>query len=200
MIQNIKKDEWAVVLDFLAKGHSGMSRSQPAAQVIGDKYFSLLEVIIREGNALKPGDKVYIGDKKRDQVQYISGRIEMKDLTAAAKDELLDCIEKIVESNQEYFLKFFNESTSLTTRQHQLELLPGVGKKHLWAILDERKVGPFKSFDEIKTRVPLIPDPKTMVVKRIIEELEEKDRYSFFVLKLKEQEDKKPVREVLARA
>ncbi|HLD57444.1 MAG TPA: DUF655 domain-containing protein [archaeon] len=196
----IKKDEWAVVLDFLAKGHSGMSRSQPAAQVIGDKYFSLLEVIIREGNALKPGDKVYIGDKKRDVVQYISGRIETKDLTTGAKDELEDVVEKIVEGNQEHFLKFFNESTSLTTRQHQLELLPGVGKKHLWAILDERKGNPFKSFDDVKSRVPLIPDPKTMVVKRIIAELEETDRYNVFVLKLKDQEERKPVREVIARA
>ena len=196
----IKKDEWAVVLDFLAKGHSGMSRSQPSAQVIGDKYFSLLEVIVREGNALKPGDRLYIGDKKRDAVQYISGRIETKDLTAAAKDELEDVVEKIVESNPEHFLKFFNESTSLTTRQHQLELLPGIGKKHLWAILDERKGNPFKSFEDVKTRVPLIPDPKTMVVRRIIQELEGEDRYSVFVLKLKEQEDKRPVREVIARA
>ncbi len=196
----IKKDEWVLVLDFLAKGHSGMARSQPAAQAIGDKYFSLLEVIIREGNVLKPGDRLYIGDKKRDKVQYISGRIEVKDLTTAAKDELLGAIEKIVESNQEHFLKFFNESTSLTTRQHQLELLPGVGKKHLWAILDERKGNPFKSFDDIKTRVPLIPDPKTMVVKRIVSELEETDRYSLFVLRPKDQEEKKPEREVLARA
>ncbi len=196
----IKKDEWAVVLDFLAKGHSGMSRSQPAAQVIGDKYFSLLEIIIREDNALKPGDKIYIGDKKRDKVQYISGRIDVKELTTTAKDELLDAIEKIVHSNQEHFLKFFNESTSLTTRQHQLELLPGVGKKHLWAILDERKVSPFKSFDDVKARIPLIPDPKTMVVKRIIAELEETDRYNVFVLKPKENEDRRPVREVIARA
>jgi len=196
----IKKDEWAIVLDFLPQGHYGMSRSQPVGQVVGDKYFSLLEVIVREGEALKSGERVYIGDKKRDKVKYISGRVKVENLSNAAKDELNVAINNIVDQNQELFVKFFSESGPVTTRLHQLELLPGVGKKHLWAILEERKVKPFESFDDIKNRVSLLPDPKNMIVKRIAEELEEKDRYNMFVLKLKEHEQQKPVREVIARA
>jgi|SRR3989344_368683 len=196
----IKKDEWAIVLDFLPQGHYGMSRSQPAAQVVGDKYFSLLEVIVREGSTLKPGEKVYIGDKKRDKVKYISGRVKVDNLSNAAKDELTTAINNVVDQNQELFVKFFSEAGSLTTRLHQLELLPGIGKKHLWAILEERKAKPFESFEDIKKRVSLLPDPKTMIVKRITEELEEKDRYNVFVLKLKEFDQQKPERELIARA
>lgn len=196
----IKKDEWAVVLDFLPQGHYGMSRSQPAAQAIGDKHFSLLELIIREGEVVKAGEKLYIGDKKRDKVKYISGRIKVDQLSNAAKDEMENVINSIVDQNQALFVKFFSESGALTTRLHQLELLPGIGKKHLWAILEERKAKPFESFEDIKKRVPLLPDPKHMIVKRVVEELGEKDRYNMFALRPKESEFQKPVRELLAKA
>lgn len=196
----IKKDEWAIVLDFLPQGHYGMSRSQPAAQAIGDKHFSLLELIIREGASVKTGEKVYIGDKKRDKVKYISGRIKVGQLSNAARDEMENAINSVIDQNQQFFISFFNQSGALTTRLHQLELLPGIGKKHLWAILEERKASPFESFEDIKKRVPLLPDPKNMIVKRIVEELEEKDRYSVFVLRPKEREDQRPEREVIAKA
>ncbi|MCK4497075.1 MAG: DUF655 domain-containing protein, partial [Candidatus Aenigmarchaeota archaeon] len=58
--KEIRKDEWAIVLDFLSHGHHGMERSQPVAQVLGESYFSLLEVIIRDDLHLKTGDRVYI--------------------------------------------------------------------------------------------------------------------------------------------
>ncbi len=125
--KELKKDSWAIVLDFLSQGHYGMERSQPVAQVLGESYFSLLEVIIREETVLKPEERVYIGDGKRDKVKYIRGRIEPKDLTVAAKEELEEAIEKVLEKNPERFLEFFNKSGSITTRLHQIELLPGIG-------------------------------------------------------------------------
>ena len=179
--KDIRKDEWAIVLDFLAHGHYAMERSQPVAQVLGDRYFSLLEVIIREGVSLSQGDRVYIGDGKRDRVKYIRGRIDVKDLTVAAREELESTIQKIVQKNPKRFIDFFNKSGQITTRMHQLELLPGIGKRHLWAIIDERKTKPFESFEDIKKRIPLLPDPEKMVIKRIIEEMEDKDKYRIFV-------------------
>jgi putative nucleotide binding protein len=181
--KEIKKDEWAVVLDFLAHGHYGMDRPQPVAQILGEKYFSLLEVIVRDNVTLQAGDRVYIGDKKREQVKYIRERIKIDDLTAAAKEELPHAVERIVEKNPKMFVEFFNKSSQVTNRMHQLELLPGVGKKHLWAILEERKSKPFESFEDIKKRVPLIPDPEKMIIKRILLELEDKDKYRIFVPK-----------------
>jgi putative nucleotide binding protein len=179
--KEIKKDEWAVSLDFLSHGHYGMERSQPVAQVMGDKFFSLLEVIVREGSTLKVGERAYIGDGKRDKVKYIRGRMGFAELTTAAKDEVQPAVEKIIKESPQKFLEFFNKSGQLTTRMHQLELLPGIGKRHLWAIIEERKTKPFESFAELKSRVPLLPDPEKMVVKRIIDELNDKDRYRVFV-------------------
>ena len=158
-----------------------MERSQPVAQVLGDEYFSLLEVILRESMPVKSQDRIYIGDGKRDKVKYIHGRINFDDLTAAAKEELTYIIEHLIEKKPEKFLNFFNMAGQITTRLHQLELLPGIGKRHLWAIIDERKVKPFDSFDDLKKRVPLLPNPEKMISKRIIDELQDKDKYRIFV-------------------
>ena len=175
----IKKDDWAIVLDYLARGHHGMQRSEPVAQVVGEKYFSLLEVITREDAAFKPEDRVYIGDGKRSDVKYIRKRINYDELTTSAKDEVADIVEKIVLKNPSTFLNFFNKSGPVTTRLHQLELLPGIGKRHLWAIITERKKSPFESFDDIKKRVPLLPHPEKLIVRRILGEME--DKYRIFV-------------------
>ncbi len=184
MKKEIKKDDWAVVLDFLSHGHYGMSRAQPVAQVLGEKYFSLLEVIIREDKELKPEERVYIGDAKRDKIKYIAGRIGVNELTVAAREELEDNIRAIIKKSPGQFLEFFNKAGPITTRLHQIELLPGIGRKHLWAILSERKERPFESFEDLKKRIPLLPDPVKMVVKRILDELDDKDRYRIFVLRI----------------
>lgn len=181
--KEIKKDEWAIVLDFFPHGYYGMRVSQPVAQVVGREYFSLLEVIVREGIYLKVGSVVYIGDGKRDEVKFIKRRIEFKDLTTASKEELSDIVENIVKMNPKKFLEFFNKAGPITTRLHQLELLPGIGKKHLWEILSVRKEKLFESFEELKKRVTMLPDPEKMIIKRILEELEDHDKYRIFVPK-----------------
>jgi putative nucleotide binding protein len=181
--KEIKKDEWAIVLDYLPHGYYGMRISQPVSQVMGEAYFSLLEVIVRDGVYLKVGSRVYIGDGKRDEVKFIKRRIDFKDLTTAAKDEVTDIVEGIVKVNQQKFLEFFNKAGPITTRLHQLELLPGIGKKHLWEILSARKEKSFESFDDLKKRVSMLPDPEKMIIKRILEEMEDKDKYRVFVPK-----------------
>ena len=177
----ILKDENVIVLDFLSTGHAS-GRKEPIAQVIGEKYFSLLEVVIKPGALVKNGDKLYIGEGKRDTVDHIKRRIGANELTSFAKSEVPFLVEKIVNENEAKFVEFFNTARPVSTRLHQLELLPGVGKKHMWGIIEERKKGPFKSFEDIKNRIKLIPDPKGSVVKRIIEEIENEDeRYRIFV-------------------
>ena len=181
MEKELKKDEWGIVLDFLSHGHYSMDRSQPIAQVLGDEYFSLLEVIVREESQLKVGDRIYIGDGKREEVRYIRGRIEPNKLTGSAKAELPLIVEELVKKKAERFVGFFNKSGPVSTRLHSLELLPGIGKKHLFALLEARKEKPFESFDDIKDRVPLLPDPEKMVVKRVLEEMEDLDKHRLFV-------------------
>ncbi|UCC91316.1 MAG: DUF655 domain-containing protein [Candidatus Aenigmatarchaeota archaeon] len=181
MKKDMKKDEWAIVLDYLPHGYYGMRISQPVSQVLGEEYFSLLEVIVREGVHLRVGSRVYIGDGKREEVKFIKRRIDFKDLTTAAKKEVEDVVEKLVKTKPQKFLEFFNEAGPITTRLHQLELLPGIGKKHLWAIIAAKKEKTFESLEDLKKRVSMLPDPEKMIIKRILEELEDKDKYRLFV-------------------
>ena len=62
---------------------------------------------------------------------------------------------------------------------HQLELLPGMGKKHMWEIIEARKE-PFKNFDDIKKRIKLMPDPKKLIVKRILAEISGTEKHRIF--------------------
>jgi putative nucleotide binding protein len=180
-MQQFLRDENVVVLDFLPRGHS-TGRLEPIAQVIGDKYFSLLEVVVKQGVMLKAGDRTYIGDSKREQIDHIKRRISINELTSFSKSELPFMVEKLVKENEPRFVEFFNKSQPISTRLHQLELLPGIGKKHLWDIIDERKKGPFMNFEDIKTRIKLMPDPSASVIKRVMEEMENDEiRFRLFV-------------------
>jgi len=175
------KDDYVIVLDFLPHGKASDRKAEPLAQAIGEKFFNLLEVIIREDATTKPGDKIYIGEEKRDKVKYIRGRINYDELTNFAKNELENIIADSINKDEKRFVNFFNIAGPITTRLHSLELLPGIGKKHLWDLINERKKKPFESFQELQERVKMLPDPKRIVIKRIINELEEKDRYRLFV-------------------
>ncbi|MBI1979001.1 MAG: DUF655 domain-containing protein [Candidatus Aenigmarchaeota archaeon] len=175
------KDEFLIVLDFLSTGKAGDRRAEPVAQGVGDKYFSLLEVVVKEEVSIKSKDKLYIGEGKRDQVKYIRSKIAFSELTSYAKDVLEEVVNDLVTADEKRFVEFFNKSTSLTTRMHSLELLPGIGKKHLWEILSERRKKPFESFGELHSRVPMLTDPKRMIIRRIMDELQEKDRHQIFV-------------------
>jgi len=165
------KDEYVKVLDFLEHGKSGGSE-QRVAQVIGTENFTLLEVVMREEKRPKGGEELYIGDGERDKVQFIKDRIDYDDLTGSAKSELKYVLDALVDENEERFVEFFNEATPVTPRRHAFELLPGIGNKHMQKLIDEREKGDFESFEDIKERVPSIPDPKETIVKRIKQELQ----------------------------
>lgn len=175
------KDEYLIVLDFLPTGKAGDRRAEPVAQGIGEKYFSLLEVVLKDGVNAKAKDRLYIGEGKRDQVKYIRSKIRFDELTSYAKDVFEEVINEIVTRDEKRFVEFFNKASALTTRMHSLELLPGIGKRHLWVILEERKKKPFESFKDIRERVEMLADPEKMVIKRIMDELQQKDRHNLFV-------------------
>lgn len=176
------KDEWGIVLDFLPKGHPTQRKEEPIVQLLGERYFSLLEVVPRDAISFELGERVYIGEGKREKVKYIKRSITYDDLTSSAKVEVEEQVERMVEEEEDRFVKLFNEAGPLTTRMHSLEVLHGVGKKHLWEIIDERKIEKFKSYEDIKERVSLLPDPKKILVKRILEELSEEKKHYLFAL------------------
>lgn len=54
-----------------------------------------------------------------------------------------------------------------------LHLLPGIGKKLMWEILEERNKKPFESFADINQRIKSIPHPEKMIISRVMEELQD---------------------------
>ncbi len=181
----VEKEDYVIILDFLPNGYPfdtrPMHRKTAVAQAISTKNFTLLEVIPKKGISLQPHEVVYIGEGKREKVHHVAGRIPGSKLTQTAKGEMEFVVKKLVEENQERFVEFFNKSGPISTRRHQIELLPGIGKKHMWEIIEQRKDKPFESFEEIKKRISLIPDPMKAIIKRIIMEVNEEDKYRIFV-------------------
>jgi len=175
------KEEKAIVLDFLPYGYPLEKKMMPLAQAIGINGFTLLQLVPRRGEKFEVGEEVYIGEGKRDKVQYILGRCPREMLTETAKIQLEEFIEKAVLDDEEKFVKFFNEAQAMNTRLHQFELLPGFGKKHTSAILEAREEKPFESFADIKERVHNMPDPAKTVEKRVMEELTEIQRHNLFI-------------------
>ena len=175
-----KKEEKAIVLDYLPYGYPLENKIMPVAQVIGIENFTLLQLVPRRGLSFEVGEEVYIGEGKREKVQYILGRCPREKLTETAKMQLDEFITKKVEENKDKFIKFFNEAQPMNTRLHQFELLPGFGKKHTEAILSERNKKPFTSLDDLKKRVSNLPDPKKAIGKRLVEEITGREKYYLF--------------------
>jgi len=180
-----KKEEQAIVLDYLPNGYPDdprpSHRKTPIVQALGKERFTLLELVPKKDITLQPNDEVYIGEGKRDTIHHIIGRMPMRRLTGTAKSELEFAVKGIVKETQIDFIEFFNKAQALTTRMHQLELMPGLGKKHMWQIIEERRVRPFDNFKDLKERVKLMPDPETTIIKRILKELSGHEKHLLFI-------------------
>ncbi|MEK6875384.1 MAG: DUF655 domain-containing protein [Nanoarchaeota archaeon] len=176
-----KKEEFAIILDYLPNGYPLERKMMPIAQAIGENNFILLELVPRKGVSLQLGEKVYIGDDKRDKIYYILGRLKREKLTESAKMQLSEFIRGVVKLEEEKFVDFFNKSEAINKRMHQIELLPGFGKKHMKEIIDKRKEKEFKSFEDMKQRISNLPDPEKAIEKRIFQELTNIERFNLFI-------------------
>jgi len=175
-------EEKALVLDYMSKGKPSAPKTEPLAQVVGKDYFTLLEVVPKTGVMLEVGEEVYVGKEERTKIELVKGRISFRDLTSNSLSELEEVITKIITSNKEKYLAFYNTSRAISLRRHQLELLPGMGKKHMLALLDEREKKPFTTLEDVVARVKGTPDPVKSIVKRVVEELEGcEDKHYLFV-------------------
>lgn len=186
MMMEKRYEEYAYVLDFLPHGRPGVRvtgkagyRAGALVQLIGEEFFTLLEALAKEGAQLKPNDRVFVGKDSRDQITYIIGRIGYEELTAAAKTELPAIISMIVLNREKWFVDFFNTARAITPRMHALELIPGIGKKYMWQVINERERKPFVSFEDLQKRTEL-PNPVKLVAKRVMEELEGDSKYRLF--------------------
>ncbi len=175
----------AYVLDFLPSGwpsDRNFSR-EPVAIGLGEEEFKILEILIKPNDKVNPGDRLVLppNENPTPAVDHVKRRLSYPDITTAAKSELPNAIETIVLANPAKFLRFFNEAQAITRRFHMLELLPGIGKKSMDAIVRERVKAPFASFEDLEQRVS-IRHPQKLIAARIEKELSgEEEKYRVFV-------------------
>jgi putative nucleotide binding protein len=190
-----RREEEAIVLDFLQNGYSFDTRPMhlktPIAQALGTDRFTLLELVPKKDIHLQPRATVYIGDQKRDEIHHVNGKIPMDRLTATAQSELPHAIKAIIDKNPQRFVDFFNKAQPISIRTHSLELLPGIGKKHMQEIIEARQDKDFESFEDIKARVKLITDPEKLIINRVLNEIKGLEKHNLFVAPPASEEDEK---------
>jgi len=176
-------EDYAYVLDVLPHGRTSAGRARhlalPVVQIVGESYFTLLEAELKMNSSVLPHERIYVGKERREKINRVIGRIGYDELTATAKAELASVLEELVKNQESRFVEFFNSSQPITPRMHSLELLPGIGKKSMWHIVNEREKKVFRSFDDIHKRAS-IGDPVKLVVMRILDELSGESKYRVF--------------------
>ncbi len=178
-------ENFAYVLDYLPTGRQterGFHR-EPLALALGEDELKLFELVPRSTVPLTIGQRIPLVPQGgvAPPIDHVRRRLGFDELTVAARTELSSALEKVVRTNSGRYLRFFNEAPAVSRRFHLLELLPGIGKKTMQQIVEERKKAPFQSFEEIEQRVHL-KSPERLVVARIEQELSGvPDKYRLFV-------------------
>jgi putative nucleotide binding protein len=182
--QFIKKARELIVLDVLLHGHPEEDRPSwtkiPIAQVLTFPDFVLYEVKIEKHTDLKPEEKgIYEEFLQETKLKEVLKKIDYDELTSTSKALIQPVLEKEILNYEEEFISFFNNSTAITPRMHALKLLPGVGKKHMWEIIEAREKQNFVKFQDIADRTS-ISNPMKLVALRIIRELTRDVKYYLF--------------------
>ena len=154
-----KKENYAIVLDILQKGHADDPRPvykrEPLVQAIGLEQFKLLELVPKPAAAIQIHEKLYIGDEEREKVERVKRRIGYEELTPTARVEVPYVVEQIVREHEDRFVQFFNTSVPITPKLHMLHLLPGIGKKRAAAIAAGRPFRDLAAFRAVAGETPL---------------------------------------------
>ena len=177
-----KYEEYAYVLDSKSRSKSTTVRGRTGIIVIaiGEERLTLLEILGIENSTFDVDERIYIGKEGRTKVQSVLGKMDYVKISDSAKDEIPTVVESIVTKNEVKFVDYINNAQPLTPRIHALELIPGIGKTYLNAIIKEREKGPFESFVDIEKRVGL-KEPIKHMSQRIIEEISGETRMNLFV-------------------
>lgn len=174
--QFIKKFRELVILDILLHGHPEEDKPSwsktPIAQVLTFPDFVLYEVKCNRDSEIKIQEKnTYEVFLIQNKLKEVLKKIDYKDLTNTSKALIQPILEKEILNYEEEFLNFFNNSTSITPRMHSLKLLPGIGQKHMWELIEARNRQKFTTFQDITDRTSL-SHPTKQLAQRIIKELQ----------------------------
>ncbi|MHA2305435.1 MAG: DUF655 domain-containing protein [Candidatus Hodarchaeales archaeon] len=172
------------ILDFYPQGKSLSRRRSndynPLAVVVTANYFEFYDVILSFGSEFSPQHQLII--KSNDKRILKLNKMNFDQLSSSALDILPSVIKSIVGTFETRYIKFLNQAHPLTTQMHQLRLLPGVGQKRMWTILEARKKAPFTSFSDFSERTG-ISDPISLFSGRILSEIDTSPKYCLFTKK-----------------
>ncbi|TFG16110.1 MAG: DUF655 domain-containing protein [Promethearchaeota archaeon] len=182
--QFIKKSRPVIILDILPHGHPEDDKPSwsktPLAQVLTPEDFVLYEVKIEKGANLKVQEKKFYEDfVNENKLKDVLKKIDYEELTSTAKALLQPILEEEILNYEEQFINFFNNSTSITPRMHALKLIPGIGNKHMWQIIEARQKQKFVTFQDISDRTS-VSNPAKQLALRIIKELQRDVKYYLF--------------------
>ena len=175
-------EEYAYVLDYNLRSKSITVRGREGLilQAIGEGRLTLLELLGVQNASFEIGERVFIGREGRNKILSVLGKLEYGAISASAKNDLPNIVDKIVLSSQDRFVAYINNSPPVTPRIHSLELIPGIGKTYMRSIIKERERKKFESFSDVQARIG-IKDIHKLISKRIVEEISGEVRMNLFV-------------------
>lgn len=170
-------EEYAYVLGPTRRGRSSVVRGKEGTIVtaVGENKLTLLELLGVPGSGFANGERLRIGRTGRTKVASVLGKVSYEMLSESAKNELQGVITTIVANNEQKFVSYLNNAGPITPRVHALELIPGIGKTYMNAMLDERERQRFESYADLQERVGL-SDPVGHIAERIVSEMSGQSR------------------------
>ena len=174
------------ILDFYPQGKS-LSRKyaddfNPLAVVISADRFQFFDIILKRGTNVSVGELMNISSSSKNVFKI--KKTSFNQLSDSAVDSLPEIVREIIKTSEQRFIRFLNYARPLTSQMHQLQLIPGIGNKRLWQILEARKKTLFESFEDVKERTG-ISDPILAFTNRIINEIKNEEKYFLFTEKQK---------------
>ena len=132
-------EEYAYILDIPPQKRGG--RTENICLAVGDHDFKLFELVYKAGAVINFEDRVYIGKEsaQRTVIDHVKRRIGFEELSSTAQSEIEYAVESAVKADEARFINFYNSAGPISLRKHMLEELPGLGKKMMQAILEERR-------------------------------------------------------------
>jgi len=164
------------ILDILQ--HGGVDKAghswQPICQAIEIPAFNLYEIQLNKKKVMerKLQEKILYTGGEDSPLGRVNKRLKYTDLTPTSITSLEFVVGQYVANNEERFVRFINSTGPITLKRHSLEVLPGVGKKLMWDLINQREHQPFTNYEDIHKRVPTFR-PVDVIMKRIIEELKD---------------------------
>ena len=173
------------ILDILQ--HGGVDKAghqwSPIAQIVEGSKFQLYEIRLNKSRIAerKLQEKIIVTENQ-NIFERIQRKITFLDLTPTSSSTLDLVIGQYVNENEPRFIEFINKSGPITIKRHSLEILPGIGKKLMWEIINNRERPPFTSFDDLHSRVPGFKPVETFT-RRIVDEIRDDELKHYLFVK-----------------